>query len=134
MSLLVLYTPLEWSFISIQVFVLNLGSWFVYCLANLLFIDIPLLSSYTNLNSSIICFLFSADTYISFGNSNSFLAWLFCGDFEILVMLSVILSPIKVPVASAVFWIAVFEAVFVVDCLEFCRFCGRFWLYLFFIF
>ena len=106
----------------------------MYCLANLLFFYIPLLSSYTNLNSSIICCVFSWDTCISFGSSNSFLAWLFCGGFEILVMLSVILSPIKVPVASAVFWIAIFEAVFVVDCLEFCRFSRRFWLYLLFKF
>ena len=40
-SLLVLYTPLDWSFISIQFLALNVD--LVYCLANLLFFDVPLL-------------------------------------------------------------------------------------------
>ena len=89
----------------------------VYCLTNLLFFDIPLLYYYTNLNSSIICCLSSGDMYLflwvvistsssvsSFGN--------FLLDFlEALVILSAILLPIKSPVASAVFWIALFEAV-----------------------
>ena len=74
-----------------------------YCLANLLFFDIPL-SYYTNLNSSIICCLSSGDMYrflivalVSlFGNSLL--------DFlETLVILSAILLPIKSPAASAVF-------------------------------
>ena len=40
----------------------------MYCLTNLLFFDIPLLY-YVNLNSSIICCLFSGDIYLSFGFS-----------------------------------------------------------------
>ena len=79
----------------------------VYCLMNLLFFDIPLLYCYTNLNSSVICYLFSADMYLSFGISISSLALLFCSSLENLleipVVLSAILLPIKSPVASAVF-------------------------------
>ena len=84
----------------------------LYCLINLLFFDIPLLYCYTNLNSSIICCLFSGDMYLSFGISISSLALSFCSfldcnsveDFlEIFVILSAILLPIKSLVASAVF-------------------------------
>ena len=42
----------------------------MYCLINLLFFDILLLYYYNHLNSSIICFLFSVDIYLSFGNSS----------------------------------------------------------------
>ena len=97
----------------------------MYCLENLLFFDIPLLY-YTNLNSSIICFLFSGDIYLSFGISLSFSSIFeaFCGwisfeDFEILVILSAILLPIRSPVASEVFWIALFEAVFIASVVAF---------------
>ena len=82
----------------------------LYCLTNLLFLVIPLLYYHTNLNSSIICCVFSGDMYLSFGISllassvecisfefNSF------EDFEILVILSAFLLPIKSPVASVVF-------------------------------
>ena len=73
MLLLALHTPLDWSFISIQFFVLNLAAVnLVYCPANVLFFYIPLLYYYTNLNSSIICCLFSGDIYLSFGVSISF--------------------------------------------------------------
>ena len=86
----------------------------MYCLANLLFFDIPLLYYYTNLNSSIICCLFSGDMYLSFGISDSSLASSFCERsstecsfleefLEIFVILSAISLPIKSPVASAVF-------------------------------
>ena len=54
--------------------------------------------------------------YVSFGASDSSLASLFCGflDFlETLVILSAILLPMKSPVASAVFFIALFEEVFI---------------------
>ena len=76
----------------------------MYYVTNLLFFDTPLLYCYTNLNSSIICCLFSGDMYLflgvtlststsvsSFGNS-------FVNFFETLVILS-----IKSPVTSAVF-------------------------------
>ena len=60
--------------------------------------------------------------YLSFGASDSSLASLFCGflDFlETLVILSAILLPIKSPVASAVFWIAFYEAVFIASVVDF---------------
>ena len=94
----------------------------MHCLKNLLFFGMPLLYYYTNLNSSIICCLFSGDMYLSFGASDSSLASLFCGflDFlETLVILSAILLPIKSPIASAVFWIALFEAVFIASVFGF---------------
>ena len=48
MSLLVLYTPLDRSFISSRFFVLTVD--LAYCLASLLFFDIPLLYYHTNIN------------------------------------------------------------------------------------
>ena len=84
----------------------------MHCLTNSLFFDIPLLYYYTSLNSSIICCLFSGDMHLSFGASDSSLASLFCelveDFFETRVILSVILLPVKSPVASAVSWIAFF--------------------------
>ena len=41
------------------------------------------------------------------------------GFFDMLVILSAILLPIKSPVASAVFWIALFEAVFIGSVADF---------------
>ena len=97
----------------------------MHCLRNSLFFDIPLLYYYTNLKSSIICCLFSGDMYLSFGASDSSLASLFCEhnfaeDFlETLVIFSAILLLIKSPVASAVYWIALFEAVFIATVVDF---------------
>ena len=69
----------------------------VYCLANLLFLDIPLLYYSINIRASII--------YVSLSD-------LFClGLFDIFVILSAILFRIKLPVASAVFSITLFEIV-----------------------
>ena len=78
------------------------------CLTNLLFFDIALLCSDTNLNSSTICCLFSGDVYLFLGTSISssechFLELSAEDFFETLVILSVILLPIKPPVVSAVF-------------------------------
>ena len=75
----------------------------MYCLANLLFFDIPLLCYYTNLNSSIISCLSSGDIYRSLGIYISFFALSSKLVFETLVILSEILLSIKSPVASAVF-------------------------------
>ena len=103
----------------------------MYCLINLLFFDIALLYYYTNLNSSIICSLFSGDIYVFIGFSISFS---FCerdslvNFLESLVVLSAILLPIKSPVASSVFWIAVFETVFIVLVVDFLAVSRRFWL------
>ena len=74
----------------------------IYCLTNLLFFDVSLLY-YTNLNSSIICCLFSGDIYLSFGISNSFLS-VFELFFEAFFVLSAISLPVKSPFASAVFF------------------------------
>ena len=70
----------------------------MYYLKKLLFFDISLLY-HINLNSSIICCLFSGDTDLCFGISNSFLSVLelFC---EAFVISTAILLPIKSPVAS----------------------------------
>ena len=61
--------------------------------------------------------------YLSFGVSNSLLASLFCDCledfFKTLVTLSAILLPIKSLVAPAVFWIALFEAVFIASVVGF---------------
>ena len=59
--------------------------------------------------------------YLSFGASDSSLASLFCIflDFlETLVILSAILLPIKSPVASAIYQIALFEAVFIASVVD----------------
>ena len=77
------------------------------CLTNLLFFSISLLY-YTNFNSPITCCIFSGDTHLSFGISNSFLS-VFELFFEAFVILSAILLPIKSPVASAVFQMLLFE-------------------------
>ena len=71
------------------------------------------------LNSSIICCLFWGDIYLSFGISLlssvfSALAALRLICDEAFVISSAILLPIKSSVASAVFLIALFEAVFIV--------------------
>ena len=69
---------------------------------------------------------FSEDMYLSFGTSilSSFCECNcsecdFWEDFDALVILSAILLPIKSPVASAVFWIAFFEAVFIASVVYF---------------
>ena len=91
----------------------------MHCLTNLLFFDILFLYCYSNFNWSIICCLFSGDMYLYFGASIS----LFCNSlgefFETLVNLPAILLPIKSPVASDVFWIALFEAVFIATVVDF---------------
>ena len=40
----------------------------MYCPASLLFFDISLLYYYINVNSTIICSLFSGDIYLSLGS------------------------------------------------------------------
>ena len=49
---------------------------------------------------------------------------------EILVILSATLLPIKPPVASAVFLIALFEAVFIASVVDFLALSRSFWPYL----
>ena len=85
------------------------------CLTKFLFFDIPLLYCYTKLNWSINSCLSSGHIYLFWE-----FYFIFCnslGDFfETLVILSAILLAIRSPVASAVFWIALFEAVFCLCC------------------
>ena len=80
----------------------------------------------------MICCLFSGDMYLSFSISisSSFCECNSLGDFfETLVILSAILLPIKSPVASAVFWIALFEGVFIGSVVDFLAVWKMFWLY-----
>ena len=137
MSLLAFYVARDLSFILTQFPVLILDGTLVVSSNSLLFFDTALLCYfryfYINLRSSIIFCLFSADIYLSLSICSLFVSIfssLFCGDvFETLVIWQSILFPIKSPVASAVFLIALFEAVFsasVADCLAWSR---RFWLY-----
>ena len=87
--------------------------------------DIPLLYCHTNLDSSII---FSEDIYLSISILPTFCECSSLGDlFEIL---SEILVPIKSPVASAIFWIALFEAVFFASVVDFLALSRSFLLYL----
>ena len=73
----------------------------------------------------MICCLSSGDMYLFLCVVNStsslllLLLLLLDGFLEILVILSAILLPIKSPVASAVFWIALFEAVFIASVVDF---------------
>ena len=97
---------------------LLLSIWMVdlmYYLTNPLCFDVPLLDSYIDLVSSIICFLFSDDIGVFFYISIFFfsvcesVSELFC--VELLVILLEILLPIKSPVVSAAFWILLFQEV-----------------------
>ena len=134
-----------------QSLVLNLGGWFGILSNNLLFFGISLLYYYINLKSLIIFCISYGDIYLFldiffiksciFFVSFSAVSELFSGEvfetFAILLLLdlftrSAILLPIKSPFASAVFWIALFEAVLtasVADCLVWSR---SFWLHLLF--
>ena len=94
---------------------------------------------YTNLNSLIICCLFSVGIYlflyIYIFSSFSSVFKTFCDDFfETLVISSAILLTIKSPVASAVFLIALFEAVFITYVVDFIALSRGFRLNLFFKF
>ena len=51
------------------------------------------------------------------------------GFFETLFILWAILQPIKSPVASAVFWIALFDAVFMASVVDFLALSRSFWPY-----
>ena len=70
---------------------------------------------------------------VAFSRS-SFVSSLLCNslvDFlETLIILSAILLPIKSPVASAVFWIALFEAGFIACVVDFLALLRSFWQYL----
>ena len=90
----------------------------------------------TNLNSSIIWCLYSRDMYLFFGVTltTSSSVSLFCNSFadffEALVILSAIFLPIKSPVASAVFWIALFKAALIASSADFLALSRNFWPYL----
>ena len=118
-------------------FVLDLDGWFGVLPNNFFFFfHIPLLYYYINLRSSTTIYLSSGDIYFSLGISlsNSFVivSELFCVDLlDTFAILSAILLPIKLPVASAVFWITLFKVVLsssVADSLAWSK--KGFWLYL----
>ena len=84
----------------------------------------------------MICCIFSGDMYLFLGTftsastsllASSFLAVLFV---ETLVISSAILLPMKSTVASAVFWIALFDAVFIATVVDFFSLSICFWPYL----
>ena len=130
-----LYVPRASSFISAQIFVLNLVSWFGVQSNKFIIFLFLLLYYYTNLRPSIIFCLSYGDICLSLGISLSCsfvtVSELFCGKgFETFVISSAILLPIKLPVASIAFWITLFEVVlsaYVADCQAWSR---SFWLYL----
>ena len=74
-----------------------------------------------SLNSLIIFCLSSGDIYPFWWEAKSTLSssLLLDGFSDTLVILSAVLLPIKSPVASAVFWIALFEAVFIASVADF---------------
>ena len=77
-----------------------------------------------NINSLIICCLSSGDIHLFIWVVNSkllllLLLLLLDGFLEILVILSALLLSIIPPVASAVFWIALFKAVFIASVADF---------------
>ena len=101
----------------------------VPCPTNLLFFDILLLYYYINLRSTIIFCLSSGDIYLSLGFSLScsFVndTKLFCCNFfEIFVILSG-----KSPVASAFFWMLLFEEVLSAFVADFPRRFSSFYWY-----
>ena len=117
------------------IFVLNLHSLFDVLSHKLLFFDIPLLCYCINLRSLIMFCLSSGDIHLYLGISLSFsfvvVSELFSGELlETFVMLLVILLPIKPPVASAVFWILLFEVVLSASVANYLAWSRRFWLYL----
>ena len=67
-------------------------------------------------------------SFSSVFESNSF------GDFEILLILTAVLLPIKSPVALVAYWIALFEAVFITSAVDllalsrrfYCTYCSSF--------
>ena len=71
----------------------------------------------------------STSSSLSSGNSLecNFIAGFF---FETLVILSAILLPIKAPVVSAVFWIALSDAVFIASVVDLLALSRSFWPFL----
>ena len=92
----------------------------VYCPIDLSLFSIPLLYYFLKLRSTIFAF-FSGVIYLYLGISLSFSVFsalfvtvpkLFWNEVLVtFIMLSTILLPIKSPIASAVFWIVLFEVV-----------------------
>ena len=113
--LLVLYVPREPSFVWTQYFVLNLDSW--YCLTNFSFFDTPLLYCCISVRSLPISFFWRHISLFRYFLSSSIFfvsnlslnyvvmkTWNFCNFISDFITS-------KTPVASANFWIALFEVV-----------------------
>ena len=136
MTLLTLYVPCDSSFISTQFLLLNLDDWFVVSSNKLIIFWYSFIISYCyiNLRSLIIFCPCSRDIYLFLSISlpcSIFSSELFRGEnFGTVVILSVVLFPIKSPVAPAVFWIALFEAILSAsDCSRLLRWSRSFWRY-----
>ena len=137
LMLLLYCLPFDLSFISTQFLVLNLYGWLVassnrfiifwFFYFPLLYIIIYIYFLLYNYYQWFFCFSFGV-IHLFLTNS-SFLSRLFPEVFEILVILSVILFPIKSPVASTIFWTALFIVLIesFENCLAWSRIC---WLYL----
>ena len=106
----------------------------VYYLTNTLFFYILLLYYYISFRSSIVFCLFDGDIYLSLGMSLCFFviaSELFCGQLlETFVILSEMSLPIKSIVASADFWMTLFEDVLSASVADFLASSRSFWLYL----
>ena len=129
----ILYVPRESSVISTYVYVLNLDGWFGVLSHKFITFDITLLYCYIILRSSITFCLSAGHTSLSLGISLSCLFvtifGFFCSEsFEAFVILLVILLPTKSPVASAAFWISLFEAAWRASDADFLAWLRGFWL------
>ena len=114
----------------------------VYCLTNLSVLDFLIICYYIyfNLWLLIICFIFSGDIYLSFSISLSNAAFsvslsivselFFAELLDIFKILLEILLPGKSSVASADFWIALFQAVLSIFVSYWLSRSRSFWMYL----
>ena len=76
---------------------------------------------------------YSGDIYLSFGifvsSKLSFCKCKFLEDFDVLLISSVILLPIKSPFGSSVFWVDLFESFFIASAVDILELSRGFWLY-----
>ena len=89
-----------------------------------------LVSSYFHIFWRYVSFLVSSYFHTSSFFVSSWLSNSLAGFFETLVILSAILLPIKSPVASAVFLIALFDVGFIASVVNFLALSRSFWPYL----
>ena len=133
-----MFVPHDPSFISTQFFVLNLVGWFgLFSNKFIIFLYSIIIMLYWfssfNLKASITFCLNFDDIYFSLSTSSSFVSKLFFRElFDALVILSAILFIIKWLVASAVFWMTLFEKVLEASVADYLVWLRRFCLCLLF--